>query len=236
MESYNNVSLEELTRMASKKDADAQAELSRRYSEGDSVDKNIKTAIDWAEKAYSRGRTDLAAELGNLCIKCADDSEEYAVKAIKYYMAGAEENNVECMYKLALFYNNGQYNLPKDDNKAFELLSKAVAKGIGSEEELIYAQYLMANAYFKGTGTKSDIAQAMSQYIELAQKATSRHILSLQSVLLQRRGYRKPNFMRKRRATAMMNKYPLRVKHFMLNALRCAPLMPLYNLQTLTVL
>lgn len=170
MESYNNVSLEELTRMASKKDADAQAELSRRYSEGDSVDKNIKTAIDWAEKAYSRGRTDLAAELGNLCIKCADDSEEYAVKAIKYYMAGAEENNAECLYKLALFYNNGQYNLPKDDNKAFELLSKAIANGIGSEEELIYAQYLMANAYFKGMGTKSDIAQAMSQYIELAQK------------------------------------------------------------------
>lgn len=168
MGAYSEFSLEELIKMASKKDADAQAELSRRYSEAGAEERNVKAAIDWAEKAYARGRIDMAVHLGRLCLECADTSEEYASKAVKYYTAGAQAGITECLCKLAEFYSDGLYSIKQDHSKAFELLIKAAYEGIGSEQDTLRAKYLLGNAYFAGLGTKVDTAQALSYYMEAA--------------------------------------------------------------------
>ena len=170
MESYNNVLLEELIKMASKKDADAQAELCRRYAEGISVERNAKTAVEWGEKAYSRGRTDIAAYLGNLCMECKNVSAEYITKAIKYYNQGAQTNDIECLCKLSMFYHNGECGLVKDDNKSFELLLQALTKGAGSEDDFTYIRFLLGNAYREGIGVKQNFAEAVCLYVDAALK------------------------------------------------------------------
>lgn len=170
VEEYNNVSLEELIKMASKKDVDAQAELGRRYSVEGSEIRNVKTAIEWAEKAYARGRTDMVVLLGRLCLECADVSDEYAQKAIKYYTAGAQADITECLCKLAELYRDGLYSLAKAPEKSFELLLKAVYSGVGSDKDELYAKYMLGNAYFEGIGTNKDNAKAISCYLEAAKK------------------------------------------------------------------
>ncbi len=164
MEEYNDILFDELLKLASKKDADAQAELSKRYYCGISTEKDVKSAIEWAEKAYSRGRADIISKLADMCLEYSDIDPEYAPKAVKYYLAGADDNNMHCLGMLSLLYHEGRCGLNKDEGKFASYAKKAMDKGIGTDEDKLLAQLLMGMAYFEGTGVESDIYEALSRY------------------------------------------------------------------------
>ncbi len=169
MENYNNISTEELIRIA-KKDVDAQAVLAVRLAMGIGAQKNAGDALDWAEKAYSKGRTDMAPLIAKLYFEGEPGVKKDVDKAFKYYTIGANARNIECMCKLATEYYSGNNGQDKDDKKAFELVHGAVSVNDADEESQGLARYHMGNMYYYGIGVEHNVAEAVNWYLKALAK------------------------------------------------------------------
>jgi len=115
----------------------------------------------------------LAYELINKSAKGGFDFAYYSLGSIysdrskktasfQAYMAGAEKNQPDAMFELALCYINGA-GTTKDTKKGIELLKKSA--NIGCH----YAQFWLGNRYEEGEGVTSSIEEAIKWYHKAAE-------------------------------------------------------------------
>lgn len=173
--------------------ADAQFYLGLMYLDGVGINKSIKMAKYWLEKAASQGHKRSLYYLGELMLKEYNDIES----AIKYYKQASENDVVPAMYSLAQLYLNG-LGVSKNTMAGVALLSKAAKAGHLDSKKQLYkmqhgaksakynidfltehakwgcpdSQFELAWCYYNGVGVKKDDEVSMDW---LQNAATYRH-------------------------------------------------------------
>lgn len=165
MENYGNISTEDLVRMASKKDIDAQAALAYRFADESGNEKNIAAAIEWGEKAFAKGRHDIAPLLAKLYFY-GNEIPNNAEKAFYYCSLG--ENDVDSLCMLANEFYSGKNGIEADAEKAYACIVKALNL-CGSDIEVRgRVLYYMGNMYFEGCGVEKNVEEAINLYLKSA--------------------------------------------------------------------
>lgn len=189
MENYSNISTEELLRAASKKDADAQVELAYRFANGVNCDKNIASAVEWGEKAYTRGRHDVAALLAKLYFN-GDDIYCDTQKA--FFYCKECDNDVDCLCMLANEFYSGKHGVPQDNDKAFACISKALNLCTDSQAGRVF--YYMGNMYFEGCGVEQNTDEAVNWYLKSASYRYCAAYIALANCSRLKKDFRKAKF------------------------------------------
>ena len=171
MEDFTTCSLEELLKLAAKKDVDAQAAAAVRLVLEARNQKDYALAAEYAEKAIAKGRLDLAPLVAKLYFEGTGELNKDVDKAFKYTQMGAEARDVECLFRLATQYYVGANNVAKDDAKAFACLYNAVFVDNADEYYKGLVRLNLANMYFDGKGVVKNVEEAINCYL----KAISKH-------------------------------------------------------------
>lgn len=178
MENYSNVSTEELIRMASKKDADAQVVLAYRFADDSYKEKNIPAAVEWGEKAFAKGKREVAPLLAKLYFY-GDSNLHDTEKAFNYYSVGASLNDVECLCQLANEFYSGKNGVEQNNQMMYSCIAKALTL-CGNDIALQgKVMYFMGNMYFYGFGVKRNIEEAVNYYLKSAALGNSNAYIAL---------------------------------------------------------
>ena len=135
----------ELMKMAADKgSAIAQCDYGVFLVNGEGVEKDEKTALEYWKKSAENNFAPALHKVAVCYLQgyCGEEKDEK--KAFDYFMRAAEGGVKDSMFNVALFYQNGVGTEP-DVNKAFEWIKKA------AEAEQPQACYLLAMHYMTGT-------------------------------------------------------------------------------------
>lgn len=171
MEDLTNCSLEELLKMAAKKDPDAQATAAARLVLEARGPKDYSLAAEYGEKAIAKGRVDIAPLVARLYFDGAGDLKKDVEKAFKYTQLGADARDIECLLRLATKYYVGANGAARDDAKAFACLYNAVFVSTDDTDLQGEVRYNLANMYYEGRGVAKNVEEAINWYL----KALSKH-------------------------------------------------------------
>ena len=116
-------SIEELSALADKGDADAMNSLGINYMKGLGVQKNLNKATEWFHKAADKNNVYAMHSLGLIY-----SSMNQPAKAVKWYEKAANLGHPPSMNNLANRYKNGD-GVPRNIKKAEEWTRKAAEKG-----------------------------------------------------------------------------------------------------------
>lgn len=83
-------------------------------------------------------------------------------ESLKWYKKAAELGSGFGQFKLAIIYEHGSSDVPKDEAQAFQWMLKAAKAGEG------YARWMIGNYYVDGVGTKVDLDEAEKWWRGLA--------------------------------------------------------------------
>ena len=149
------------------KSGEYEFELAELYRDGDEMPQNYTKAIEYYNKAIEIGedkhyiclsRTKLGKMYRNGEGVTKDD------KAFEYFTKAEndeDDESFEAQHLLGIMYKNFK--------KAFELFTKSVDEGEGSEyENLSEVQRLLGNMYHYGYGIKKDLKKAKEWYEKAA--------------------------------------------------------------------
>ena len=144
--------------------AEAQYNLAICYARGEGVEKDLDTAITWAERAHEQG------------IEAADELsfklrlEREAAKP--HFLIAAERGDANAQFALALRYADGD-GVEQDQSKAVHWYQKAAEQGHAK------AQFNLAVRYENGNGIERDQTKAVRWYLKAAQQGHSGAQLNL---------------------------------------------------------
>ncbi len=122
-------------------------ELAGYYLNGVGVEPNLDEALAWYQKAYNAGYFEAAYFLGYLYQtnpSCKDND-----KMLYWYNEAVSHNNPRACYNLGYLYYDGSI-LPKNDEKALELLNRALSLGI-SDAKILIDEIKNSGGYFSYT-------------------------------------------------------------------------------------
>lgn len=122
------LALKELTPLAEKGEAKAQAILGQMYSSGSGVPQDHAKAAFWYRKAAEQGEVRAQTSLGVMYkegIGVAQDEKE----AASLFRMAAEQGHGEALYTLGGMYERGQGAIPADLVQAHKWFAIAVAAG-----------------------------------------------------------------------------------------------------------
>lgn len=148
----DSAAMAQLTTLASKGDATAQAHLGLLYASGEGVAKDAGLAFSWYRKAAEQGDIAGQSNLGNLYAEgqgVPKDTEQ----AMLWWKRAAERGDKNAQYNLGLAYNIGEW-VPKDPMQAVIWWRKAADQGD------MDAQYELGVLYQKGEGVPKDLVLA----------------------------------------------------------------------------
>lgn len=128
------------------------------YLEGNGVIKDPATAKSLFETAAAQGH---AGALYNLGIMAIDGDNPDFAKAADYFRRSAEGGDMDGVFSLAEFYQNGT-GVEKDLKKAADLLREA------ADQQNIAAEVEYAIALFNGVGVDRDEAAAAKYFLRAA--------------------------------------------------------------------
>ena len=131
----------------------AMSNLGFAYEHGLGLKKSLRWAIYWYEKAVSRGCVEAMANLANLYL-FHEGKYINIDRGILLALMASDLGGETAMNELGLCYEHG-LGVPRGEDKAFEMFSKAVENGAGA-----CAEYNLARCYRRGIGTKIDKAKA----------------------------------------------------------------------------
>lgn len=135
--------------VAQEGDAKAQYNVALMYENGQGVTKDLRQAKKWYEKAAKNGNAKAAYNLARL-YHSLDGKQPHAIDMAKYWYEKAIEGGItEAYNNLATLYLEGK-GVPKDNQKALELLEKA-AKANNPQ-----AQFNLGVLYGWGEGIQKD--------------------------------------------------------------------------------
>jgi len=131
---------------------DAQYMLARAYEFGTGVEKNWDTAFHWYSQAAENGSTDAQSSVCEFYRAGAAGADWKTAGPIPALQSGANSRQPACLYIQALRTLNG-YEGPKDPVRAVEILRRS------AEANYHWAEWDLANAYWKGIGVPVDEKQ-----------------------------------------------------------------------------
>ena len=125
-----SLSFNEITSLESRThNANVQYQIGRRYQNGIGVQLNIRTAMEWYQKAGEQGNEKAQTELG--FIYEMNDMDE---KAFVWYQKAAAQGNVHAQCSLGIMYELGR-GVSQNIQKAIEWHQKAANQGSLSSKE-----------------------------------------------------------------------------------------------------
>lgn len=140
---------------AEKGDATAQCLMGIRFMEGNGVEKDETTGVEWYRKAAEQGHAEAQCRLAN-CLRTGQGGEKDAKEAERWYQRSAEQGYAVAQREL------GKLRMAAGDRKeALSWLEKS-AKGGDAE-----GQYLLAVCFQKGLGTVKNPGKA-KQWLDQA--------------------------------------------------------------------
>lgn len=194
--------IEKIKNLAEIGDVEAQLYLAWCYKHGEGVEKNLRTAEYWDEKANDKksGRVfwaSFCAILPVLAItflfRCCEDNrimrdanykvgmmclekggKEYEEKGVAFIRRAAESGNVVAQCQLGICYENG-IGVVRNEKEAAELYRIAYRQGCD------LALFYLGKCYLRGVGVKQDEAEGM----KLINQAASYGVEEAQSFLRQ---------------------------------------------------
>lgn len=128
--------------------ADAQYNIGIAYANGYGVKKDFREAGEWFSRAKENGSA---------------DAENALQQIVSILTEGSENNDAEAQWNLAFYYANG-YGIPKDEEKAMELIQKSAENGYSE------AQLFSAWGYYNGRyGFPQDAEKAKKWFAKAAE-------------------------------------------------------------------
>jgi TPR repeat protein len=147
--------------VANKKDADAQHSIGWMYENGLGVEKDMKAAADWYQKALDNGHKGAGLNLGNMYDDGDGVPQDYK-KAAELFEIATGAGFAEAYNNLGHMYRNGQ-GVEKDEEKAAELLLAAASAGYAP------AQNTVGVMFFKGQGLEQSAEAAYYWFTKAVQ-------------------------------------------------------------------
>ncbi|PLX37508.1 MAG: hypothetical protein C0606_04180 [Hyphomicrobiales bacterium] len=132
--------------------ADAQFEVAARYTNGQGVAQDLKTASEWYERAASQGNGPAQYRLGSLYEKGTGVAKD-VTKARLWYERAAEQGNIKAMHNLAVLYAEGADGAP-DLTAAAKWFQSAAERGVRD------SQFNLGILHTRGLGVKQDLPTA----------------------------------------------------------------------------
>jgi hypothetical protein len=123
-----SVALKELTPLAEKGDAKAQAILGQMYSSGSGVPQNHAKAAFWYRKAAEQGDVKAQTSLG-VMYEMGTGVPQDEREAAAWFHKAAEQGHGEALYTLGGIYERGRGAIPNDLVQAHKWFEIAVAAG-----------------------------------------------------------------------------------------------------------
>ena len=112
------------TEAAKHGDVDGMLNLAKMYVDGNGVPQDYETSAEWYKRAAALKNPYAEFQLGHYYTYVLKDHK----KAFAWYKKAAEKNFPDALYELSQCYRFG-YGVEQDDNKADELLHKAISAG-----------------------------------------------------------------------------------------------------------
>jgi hypothetical protein len=126
------------------------------YEDGEIVEHNIDTALEWHKKALGQGNKHAFFNIAD----CYAEKEDYT-KAKYYYEKSIEEAEVYYAYvQLGRLYENGR-GVDKNEEKAFNMYKLAYQHDIKGD-----GAYYMARLYYDGRGVEESNEKAYKLFLE----------------------------------------------------------------------
>ncbi len=152
-----NAEIEQLTKNASKGDAESQYLLGRHFYTGDSVEEDNEIAADYFAQAAENGNVKAQIALAR-CYELGIGVEKDLTEASKWYSKAADLGDAEGQARFASYcYNDSDFE------KAFALYSKS------SEQGNYKGMSGLARCYFEGNGTDKDEVKAFQLFTTAAE-------------------------------------------------------------------
>ncbi len=165
-------------------DAKAQIELGHAYEDGNGVPQNDELAVKWYRAAAEQGSAVAQNDLG-VMYRLGHGVNKNITEAQKWFRMAAKQGYAPAMFNLGTVYYNDQ-EMPADDKLAyawFVLADKAGSKPAAEAVQRLTsdmpawkmkdAKVVLADMLFSGNEVKTDIAQALAIYDEVATQDAS---------------------------------------------------------------
>ena len=146
------------------KNANELYNLGKRYSKGDSVEKDMAKAVECWRKAAEQGNAKAQYELG-CCYARGEGVEEDSLEAIKWFRMSAELGYDEAQVKLGDCYKYPF--IERDMSKAVKWYRKAAEQGNA------WAQHSLSECYANGDGVEKDMSEAFKWCQKSAEHGSS---------------------------------------------------------------
>ncbi len=150
------VDVVKLTAGAEAGDVDSITQLARMYWSGQGVREDVKTAVDWYEKAAELGSLEAQMILGAANFGGVKIPQNYAL-AGKYLLLAANQKNNLAEFYVGYMYQHGT-GLEKSPEKAVHYMESSIADGSS------VAQYELGVWYSTGSGVIVDRVRACNLF------------------------------------------------------------------------
>lgn len=147
-ESAMKASAQEILAKARQGDANAEAELGRRYYKGESVPRDFPKAADWFQKAADQGNAKGEYGLATLYLR-GQGVPQNTADAVQWTRKAADQGYARAEAGLGYLYSKGK-GVRKSNADAFQWYRKSAEQGFP------YAEYALGSLYFHGLGVAKD--------------------------------------------------------------------------------
>lgn len=154
------IPFDELVQAAEKGNAEAQFRLGVIYANGDEVELNYDTAVQWFNQSARQGHENALITLAWIYATGAgvEPNEE---RARELYLLAANHGSAKAQYVVATMYRFAQYGVEKDLAKALDYYTKSANQGFAT------AQFALGKLLMEGKQVAKDDMVAL-QWLSLA--------------------------------------------------------------------
>ena len=102
-------------------------QIGRMYRAGWGVQKDYDKALQYLERGWQLGHVAAANDIGAIYLSKAEKSKSVTdvENGLKWFQRAANRGDMYGMYRMALLYAIGDYGMPKDVKRAYDLLMRA---------------------------------------------------------------------------------------------------------------
>ena len=168
-----NVAFPMIKRAADKGNSDGILLLAKCYLYGYGVDKDYDEAYKYFVEAIKLGDISSYYYVGRIC----EEQKQYD-RAFEYYKNGAEKEDANCQFQLAMFYEDGK-SIQQDTNKALYWYEKSSNNGNNAALNNIGVLY---ECQF------NDLEKAFTYYLEASNQGCDKGTENVAKSLIERKG------------------------------------------------
>ncbi len=154
-----------LRALAERGDADAQAELGRRYATGRGVGQDRDVAISWYRLAAEQGQAEARFTLG-YSYENGNGVPRSDAEAVRWYRLAADQEHLGAQHNLGRMYRDGR-GVPRDYEMALRWIRNAAEQGE------MFAQSTLGEMFRDGVGVSRDDEEAVRWFRRSAEQGLS---------------------------------------------------------------